>query len=295
MSRELPPLTALRSFEAAARHLSFTKAAQELHVTQAAISHQVKGLELYLGVKLFRRMTRRLLLTDEAQALLPVVQASFDNIAEAAERITESSQHGTLNVMLRPFFAARWLSHRLNRFWAKFPSITLRLHHSTATTDLHRADVDMAVRWGRGDWRGVEIEPLVAAKVTPVCGSGLLHGMRPLRSPSDLRHHTLLHEGGFDLWEKWLRGVGAKGVVASRGPVIDDTNVRIQAAIDGQGIALGPLALLKDDLATGRLVTPFDFALDDLAYYIVYPPDALEQPKVLAFRDWLLDEAARFA
>jgi len=293
MSRELPPLTALRAFEAAARHLSFTKAAHELHVTQAAISHQVKSLELHLGVKLFRRMTRRLLLTDEAQALLQVVQTSFDNIAAATRRLTEVSKHGTLDVMLRPFFAARWLSHRLNRFWVEFPNVTLRLHHSTDISDLNRANVDLAVRWGRGDWPDVEIEALVTAKVAPVCGPGLLHGRRPLRSPADLRHHTLLHEDGFDLWQKWLAGVGAREINASAGPIIDDTNVRIQAAMDGQGIALGPLGLLKDDLATGRLVAPFDYALDDLAYYIVYPRGALEQPKVLAFRNWLLDEANR--
>ncbi|MEM7403719.1 MAG: transcriptional regulator GcvA [Pseudomonadota bacterium] len=291
MSRELPPLTALRAFEAAARHLSFTKAAHELHVTQAAISHQVKGLEQHLGVKLFRRLTRRLLLTDEAQSLLPVVQQSFDNISAAAERLSAASRHGALDVMLRPFFAARWLSHRLNRFWAEYPGITLRLHHSTGAPDLARSEVDVAVRWGLGNWPQVECELLLPAKVAPVCGPSLLNGSKPLRKPNDLRHHTLLHEDDFDLWHKWLTDVGATGVNASQGPIIDDTNVRIQAAMDGQGLALAPLSLLRDDIATGRLVTPFDYALDDLAYFIVYPPGALEQPKVLAFRNWLLAEA----
>jgi LysR family transcriptional regulator, glycine cleavage system transcriptional activator len=291
MSRELPPLNALRAFEAAARHLSFTKAASELHVTQAAISHQVKGLETYLGVKLFRRLTRKLLLTDAAQTLLPAVQNSFDEIATASEALAEASYHGTLDVILRPFFAARWLSHRLNRFWAQHPTIKLRLQHTSEIRDLQRAEADVAVRWGRGDWSGVEIEPLLRVKVAPVCGPALLNGPIPLRTPHDLKHHTLLHEDNYGLWERWLHGIGANDVNASKGPVIDDTNVRIQAAMDGQGLALAPLALLKDDISTRRLVTPFDYAIDDMAYYIVYTPGALEQPKVRAFRDWLHSEA----
>lgn len=291
MSRELPPLNALRAFEAAARHLSFTKAATELHVTQAAISHQVKGLETHLGVKLFRRMTRKLLLTDAAQTLLPAVQRSFDEISAASLALAEASRHGTLDVMLRPFFAARWLSHRLNRFWAKHPTIQLRLHHTSELGELQHAEADVAVRWGRGDWAGVESEPLLRVKVAPVCGPTLLEGPVPLRTPHDLKHHTLLHEDDYVLWNRWLHGIGARDVHAHQGPVIDDTNVRIQAAMDGQGLALAPLALIKDDISTGRLITPFDFALDDMAYYIVYIPGALDQPKVRAFRDWLLSEA----
>lgn len=290
MARDLPSLTALRAFEAAARHLSFTRAAVELHVTQAAISHQVKSLEKRLGHRLFKRMTRRLMLTDEAQALLPVVQDSFDAIAGAVARLSESSRHGTLNVMLRPFFAARWLSHRLSRFWDLHPDIGLRLHHSGEAVDLAKASVDMAVRWGRGDWPNVECELLLPAKVAPLCTPGLLHGPAPLRRPADLRHHTLIHEEDFEPWRRWLELAGASEVDAQRGPIIDDTNVRIQAVIEGQGLALGALALLHDDLATGRLVAPFEQALDELAYYIVYPPGALAQPKVRAFRDWLLGE-----
>lgn len=292
MSRELPSLTALRAFEAAARHLSFTKAAAELHVTQAAISHQVKGLEQHLGVRLFRRLTRRLLLTDEAQTLLNVVQHSFDNIAGTVQQLSKQSTHGALDVVLRPFFAARWLSHRLSRFWVQHPEITLRLHHSSATEEFPGADVDLAVRWGDGNWSGVEVELLVPVKVAPVCSPVLLHEDAPLRSPADLRLHPLMHEENVDLWPLWFAGVGLPDLEVPPGPIIDDTNVRVQAAMDGQGFALAPLALLRDDIATGRLVTPFDYVLDHLGYYIVYPRGALAQPKVRIFRDWLLAEAS---
>jgi LysR family transcriptional regulator, glycine cleavage system transcriptional activator len=292
MARELPSLTALRAFEAAARHLSFTRAAEELHVTQAAISHQVKGLESHLGHRLFRRLTRRLLLTDEAQALLPVVQDSFDRIARAVEALADQSRDGPLDVMLRTFFAARWLSHRLSRFWALHPGIELRLHHSGKAVDFSKSSVDMAVRWGRGDWPGVECELLLAAKIAPLCSPSLLSDNAPLRVPTDLAHHTLMHEEDYDHWATWLELAGAGQVDARKGPIIDDTNVRIQAAIDGQGLTLAPLSLVSDDLATGRLVAPFEQSLDHLAYYIVYPNGALEQPKVRAFRDWLQSEVA---
>lgn len=293
MSRDLPSLTSLRAFEAAARHLSFTKAAAELHVTQAAISHQVKGLEQHLGVRLFRRLTRRLLLTDEAQTLLNVVQRSFDNIAGTVQQLSKQSSHGTLDVVLRPFFAARWLSQRLSRFWVQHPEITLRLHHSSATIDFPQADLDLAVRWGDGNWQGVEVELLVPAKIAPVCSPSVLEGDLPLRTPADLRHHSLMHDEHADLWPRWFAGVGLPDIDTPVGPVIDDTNVRIQAAIDGQGFTLAPLALLRDDIATGRLVTPFDYVLDHLGYYIVYPRGSLAQPKIRAFRDWLLAEASQ--
>jgi len=293
MARDLPPLNALRFFEAAARHLSFTRAAEELHVTQAAISHQMKALETHLGVRLFRRLPRRLLLTEEGQRLLPVVHDAFDRIAHTARRLAKEGESGPLIVMLRPYFAARWLSPRLSQFWERHPDIDLRLHHSIdPVVDFERERVDMAVRWGRGEWPGVEVELLLPVRVTPVCSPKLLRGPHPLRRPADLRHHTLLHEESYDLWAKWLAAAGVHDLEA-RGPIIDDTNVRTQAAIDGQGVTFGALSLLADDLATGRLVAPFPLTLDDLAYYIVYPPGALARPKVKVFRDWLLEEAAR--
>jgi len=290
---DLPPLNALRFFEAAARHLSFTRAAEELHVTQAAISHQIKALETRLGVQLFRRFPRRLLLSDEGQILLPAVQEGFGRIAEAAQRISTGAQGGALTVMMRPYFAAKWLSPRLTRFWERYPDIDLRLHHSPEpTVDVARHGADIAVRWGGGEWPGVDSELLLRVELTPVCSPLLLRGPRPLREPGDLRHHTLLHDENHVPWTRWLEAAGEHDVDPRRGPVIDDTSVRTQAAIDGHGVALGALPLIADDLATGRLVAPFELAIDDLAYYIVYPPGALTRPKVKAFRDWLVQEAA---
>jgi len=195
--------------------------------------------------------------------------------------------------VLRPFFAARWLSQRLSRFWVQHPEITLRLHHFSATVEFPGADVDLAVRWGDGNWSGVEVELLVPVNVAPVCSPALLHADRPLRSPADLRFHSLFHDENVDLWRLWFTGVGLPNLEVPLGPIIDDTNVRVQAAMDGQGFALAPLALLRDDIATGRLVTPFDYVLDHLGYYMVYPRGALAQPKVRIFRDWLLAEASQ--
>ena len=292
MLADLPPLNSLRFFEAAARHLSFTRAADELHVTQAAVSHHIKLLEQHFGVRLFRRLTRRLLLTDEGQTLLPVVQACFERLAASTKILAETQRGGPLTVMLRPFFAARWLAPRLSRFWQRHPDIDLLLHHSNELLGFDAESIDMAVRWSQGEWTDVENELLLNVAITPVCSPQLLSGPRPLRTVDSLRYHTLLHEQNYDTWKKWLKAAGARKVNARHGSIIDDSNVRIQAAIDGQGVAMGAPVLLDDDLATGRLVAPFELMLDDWAYYIIYPSGALSKTNVKAFRDWLLEEAA---
>ena len=289
----LPPLNALRFFEAAARHLSFTRAAQELQVTQAAVSQQIKTLETYLGVALFRRQPRRLLLSDEGQILLPEVQEAFLRLAQVSERLSGLRESGTLVVLVRPYFAARWLSPRLSRFWERHPNIDLRLHHSNDPAELSAGEFDVAVRWGRGDWPESN-ELLLPVEVTPVCSPQLTVGPNALRTPRDLPRHMLLHdsEDDLELWARWLALAGVHGVELRHGRIIDDTLVRTQAAIDGQGVTFGAIPLLADDLATGRLVAPFDLNLDDaFAYYIVYPPGAAEKPKVEVFIRWLLEEA----
>ncbi len=293
MAQRLPPLTALRAFEAGARHLSFTRAAQDLNVSQAAISHQVRALEEYLGVRLFRRFTRKLVLTDEGRRLYPVVSDAFERIARAVQDIGEQGAHRLLTVSLTPSFGSRWLVGRLGRFRQDHPEIDLRLHHSLDTADFITDDVDMAVRWGRGDWPGLAVELLKGDVLAPVCHPDLLQGPQALRAPRDLRHHTLLHEDDFDDWTQWLRSAGIDEVDPRRGPVMNDPSVLIQAALGGQGVALATLAFVAEDLAAGRLVKPFDLSLEtEFAYFIVYPPDAIEQPKVRAFRDFLLAEAA---
>jgi len=291
--RRLPPLNALRAFEAGARHLSFTKAAQELHVTQAAVSHQVRQLEEHLGVALFRRYTRRLALTEEGRALLPAVGEAFDRIDQAVRDLGEGSGNRLLTVSLTHSFAGKWLVPRLGRFRQQHPEVDLRLHHSAQPADFTRDDVDLAVRWGRGGWPNLGIDFLKAEAISPVCSPKLLEGPHPLRKPADLRHHSLLHDYDYDDWFAWLRAAGVQDVEAYRGPILDETNVLIQAALEGQGVALTDLALVADDLAAGRLVRPFDLTLaSDYGYYIVYPSGALKRPKVKAFRDFLLAEAA---
>ncbi len=293
MARRLPPLNALRAFEAGARHLSFTKAAEELHVTQAAVSHQVKLLERDLGVTLFRRMTRKLVLTGEGRTLLGVAEAALDAIAGAAEALRADTAGGTLTLSLTPTFGVQWLSPRLGRFWTAHPEIELRLQHSIHLVDFARDEVDAAVRWGGGAWPGVDAVYLMRAGLVPVCSPALCEGPHALKVPDDLRHHTLLHERDYVEWAQWLAVAGARQVEARRGPIIDNPTVVLQAVIDGQGVALVSDSILRGDLEAGRLVKPFDVDLDaDNAYYLVAPPKAFERPNVIAFRDFLLAELA---
>ena len=296
MARRLPSLNALRAFEAGARHLSFTHAAEELAVTQAAISHQVKALEADLGVPLFRRYTRRLALTEAGRHLQPAVSEAFARIAQAVGELRRDGGERLLTVSLTPSFAAKWLVRRLNRFRQAHPDIDLRLLHSDDVVDFARDEVDLAVRWGRGGWSGVESELLRSEVVMPVCSPALRDGeggLPPLRRPDDLRHHTLIHDYDHKDWLDWLRAAGVEHPEARRGPLLDESSIVIQAAIEGQGVALCDYTLLRDDLDAGRLVLPFEIVLPgDYAHYIVTPPGALKRPKVKAFRDFLLAEAA---
>ena len=293
MARRLPPLNALRAFDAGARHLSFTKAAEELFVTQAAVSHQVKLLERDLGVALFRRMTRKLALTAEGRRLLGPVGAALDSLAEVAEALRAGVGGGALTLSLTPTFGVQWLAPRLGRFWSAHPEIELRLLHSIHLVDFARDEVDAAVRWGGGVWPGVEAVYLMRAGLVPVCSPALRQGPTALKVPGDLRHHVLLHERDYVAWAQWLAVAGAREVEARRGPIIDDPTVVLQAAIGGQGVALVSASIIRGELESGRLVKPFDVDLDaDNAYYLVAPPRAFEHPNVQAFRDFLLAEIA---
>jgi LysR family glycine cleavage system transcriptional activator len=294
VSRQLPPLNALRAFEAAARHLSFTRAAEELHVTQAAVSHQVKALEQRLGVMLFRRLNRALMLTDPGQAYLPAIRDAFDAIAQATRRLKAQEAAGSLTVSTMDSFAAKWLVPRLGRFRAKQPDIDVRISTSDRLVDFAHEDVDLAIRCGRGDYPGLQVARLLTEDIFPVCSPALVDGDPPLRAPEDLRHHTLLHDNMRQDWRMWLMAAGLDDVDPTRGPAFSLSSLVVQAAVDGQGVALGRGALVGDDLAAGRLVRPFTGSLPaDFAYYIVYPEVAARQPKIVAFRDWLFDEARR--
>ena len=291
MRRDLPPLNALRAFEAAARLLSFTRAADELAVTQAAISHQVKSLEEWLGVLLFQRLPRRLALTDSGRELLETIRDAFDRIEVGVARARRNDGGGPLTVTVVPSFAAKWLVPRLGRFQAQHPDIEVRI---AADTRLTRFDdgVDVAIRAGRGHWPDLVCERLMSEELYPVCSPRLLAGPVRLVEPDDLRHHTLLHDDFEHDWRMWLQAAGVSGVDWRRGPRFSDSSMVVQAAVEGQGIALARSALAQEDLKAGRLVRPFRIDLaSDLAYYIVCPPSHIGRQKVRAFRDWLMKEA----
>ncbi len=300
MSRRLPPLNALRVFEAAARHLSFTKAAEELNVTQAAISHQVKLLEDVLGVTLFRRLNRRLVLTEAGQAYLPPLRDAFDQMAAATRRVTQKGDSRMLRVSTLQSFAARFLMPRMPRFRAKHPEIELMISATHQLVDFRRDDVDVGIRVGRGEYPGLHVTKLMDDYIFPVCAPALLQGAHPLRSAADLKHHTLLHDMSDAVeeetltWRAWLRQAGVEDVDHTRGPGFSDSAMTIQAAIAGHGVALGRRALAAEELAAGHLVQPFALEIKNrYSYYLVCAAANAGQPKQRAFRAWILEEVAR--
>jgi len=291
MARTLPPLGALRAFEAAARHLSFTRAGAELHVTQAAISHRVKALEDWLGLPLFRRLHRALRLTEEGQAYLPAVRDALDTLSVATERLRGGEESRILTVTTTDSFAAAWLMPRLKRFRAAHRDLDLRLQTADELVDFTRADVDLAVRYGRRRWPGLHVTRLLSEDIFPVCSPALC-ARHPLRTPADLAHHILLHDDMTITWEVWLRAAGITGIEARRGPFFQSSYLVMNAALAGDGVALGRSALVADALAEGRLIRPFTVSLPaDYAYYVVSPEATADRPKIRAFREWILAEA----
>lgn len=290
MARRLPPLNSLKCFEAAGRLLSFTAAAKELNVTQAAISHQIKLIEEYLGLSLFDRYPRRLALTEPGKSLLPEVTEAFDRVSTAIAALGQERFSSQISVRLGPSFAARWLSPRLKYFWLQYPEIDLCLFHvANAPTDFAREDIDIAVTYGNGSWPGVVADKLLSLDFFPVCSPGFMHTDKPLTKLENLRYYTLLHDAEYTCWHDWLELAGVDDIKAETGNIIDDTNVLIQAAVDGQGIALGSSAFVQDLLDSGRLVKPFDITLqNEFAYYVVCPESHLKNPAVRAFKEWLL-------
>ena len=302
MSRRIAPLNALRAFEAAARHLSFTKAAEELHVTPAAISHQIKALEEHCGAPLFRRLTRSLLLTDQGQAALPVLREGFDMLAAASLQLSRARDDNVLTVSAAPSIAGKWLVSRLERFRQRHPDIDVRLDATNRVTDFDRDGVDLVIRYGGGNYPGLHVESLLSTSVFPVCSPELLENGPPLNVPDDLVHHTLLHvdwtsqNATWPSWRMWLLAAGVKGVDVERGPRFNDAGLVMQTAIAGQGVALATDVLAIDDLAAGRVVRLFEICVPvDFGYHIVIPRERAKIPKVAAFTAWLQEEAALMA
>ncbi|TQV78968.1 transcriptional regulator GcvA [Denitrobaculum tricleocarpae] len=302
MVRKLPPLNALRAFEAAARHLSFTKAAEELFVTQAAVSHQIKTLEAHLGIQLFRRLNRRLLLTEAGQDYFPVLRDALDMMNRATQRLRSQDSSGNLKVSALPSFAAKWLLPRLPRFTEKNPTIDVLISANDQIVDFDQDDFDLAIRYGSGNYPGLRVDRMMGDRIFPVCSPRLLEGDKPLQAPDDLSRHVLLHDdmartdASANDWQGWLRAAGITTVDPDRGPAYSHSSMVIQAAIEGHGIALGRTSLIGDDVAAGRLVCPFGPVIPGpFTYYLVGPEETADQPKIQAFKTWIQQEVAAFS
>src|SRR5215475_8935304 len=295
MIARLPSLNGLRAFEAAARHLSFTQAASELNVTQTAISHQIRRLEEELGIRLFIRKNRALALTPKARDYLPGVRAAFNDLRLATDRLLRKDDDHVLTVSTLASLAAKWLLPRLSAFQEAHPGIDVRITTSSALVDFRGGDVDAAIRYGRGRWPDLRADWLMRDELFPVCSPSLLKGSRPLKSPQDLAHQTLLHtSGGYDDdWRLWLTAAGLPTDISEQpGLSFDLIFMTVQAAIDGIGVAMGRPSYVQDDIAKGRLVVPFKIALPaDAGFYLVSPEGAAEPPKLKAFRQWLIASA----
>lgn len=291
----LPSLNGLRAFEAAARHRSFTRAADELNVTQTAVSHLIRRLEEQLGITLFVRRNRALALTPEAQAYLPAVATAFDDLRRATARLRRPERDGVLTVSTTASLAAKWLVHRVAAFQEAHPGIEVRITTSAHLVDFAREEVDLAVRYGRGNWPGLRTDWLMAEDMFPVCSPALQSGDHPLRCPEDLAHHTLLHATvSREDWQLWLTAAGQPVALATRrGLSFDQSFMAIQAAVEGLGVALGRSRFVEADIAAGRLVVPFDVVLPaDAGFYIVAPEAEADTPKIALFRDWLIGSVA---
>ena len=295
--RRLPPLNALRAFEAAARHMNFSRAAEELSVTPGAVSQQIQNLEDYIGAPLFKRTPKGLLLTDAAQTALPALREAFDRLAEAASLLTAAEDGRRLTVSVAPSFAAKWLVPRLGRFEAAHPEVDVWVSAGLELVDFTGGEVDLAIRYGSGRYPGLEVTRLLGETVSPVVSPKLLEAT-PLHDLADLSHQILLHDGSPDAddscpdWAMWLAARGVKGVDGARGPRFNQSSLVIEAAVNGRGVALAKRTLAQADLDAGRLVQPFDISTAvDFAYYVVHPKAKGRLAQVRAFVAWILAEA----
>jgi LysR family glycine cleavage system transcriptional activator len=291
MPRRLPPLNALPSFEAVSRHLSFSRAADELRVTHGAVSRAVRNLEDRLGVQLMIRASRSVRLTPIGASFAAEIREILEHLAAATSAATGQSS-GIVSVSTIDSFAARWLMPRLSRFRRVHGDIDVRVATSERLADFVSDGIDIAIRCGGGQYPGLSAELLMKEDHFPVCSPTLLKGRYPLHRPADLARHTLLHDVFTVDWTMWLRSAGIDTIDPHRGPTFLSSDHAIQAAVRGEGVVLGRSALVADELAAGRLMRPFELSLPaGFAYYVVYPQRALRRPSVKAFRDWLVAEA----
>lgn len=293
-------LNALRALEASARHQSFSAAANELNVTPAAVGQLVRTLEDWLGTPLFHRSSSgrvRLVATEAAERALPDIRAGFDRLTLGLEKLKEGSISGVLTVTVSPAFAAKWLLPRIDSFHSAWPDTDVRLDTNLRAVDFVSQRIDIGVRYGAGEWAGLVAEKLMEEEVYPVCSPSLLGKFSKLQNLGSLTKQTLIHDlsmdshTGFPTWETWLKKAGLAEVSTSRGMKINNSAAVLQAAIDGQGIALARSVMARDDVAAGRLVRLFpEIKFESaLAYYVVYRQECANLPRLKAFRDWLFE------
>ncbi|OYW81633.1 MAG: LysR family transcriptional regulator [Asticcacaulis sp. 32-58-5] len=299
MSRDrLPPLSALRVFEAAARHESFKHAAEELFVTPGAVSQQIRLLEDHVGVELFVRDGRRVVLSDAGKASALILKEAFEKMFEATRLMKQVQQKGRVTISVAPSFAAKWLMPRLSDFNAQNPDVDVWVSADMTTTDFATSDVDLAIRYGHGNYQGVNVEHLLEEGVLPVC-SPLLYDAAPIRKPEDLSNHVLLHDVGFETdptcpdWPMWFKAHKVEGVDASRGPRFNQSHMVIEAAVAGRGVALAKRTIAEADLKAGRLQALFgeDFSPISYGYYLVWPQSREPSQAQTRFMDWLRAQA----
>lgn len=295
MARRLPPLNALRAFEAVSRHLSITGAAEELGVTPGAVSQSVKALEEYLGRPLMSRTPRGLVLSEAAEAALPALREGFDRLEEGARRLTGPERGGRLTVSVAPSFAAKWLAPRLADFSTAFPDLDVQIHASMGLANFEAEGVDLAIRYGGGKWPGHEAKLLLREEVTPVCAP---ETAKAIRAPADLAKLSLIHDDSSLAdescpdWAMWLKAAGVNDIDASRGPRFNQSNLALESAMSGRGVALAKRALAQADLDSGRLVAPFQVTTPiEFAYYIVHPPGRARSRAARRFIEWALAQA----
>ena len=293
------PLNALRAFEATARHMSFKQAAEELHVTPAALSYQIRTLEDLLDVKLFERMNRKIAMTDAGARLYPGTHDGFQRLTEAVAQATPDHDDGVLVISAGPAFSAKWLAPRLSRFLEQHPDIDPRISANLRISDFNNEQIDVAVRFGAGEYPDLDAIELMTEHVTPMCSPDLLSGDKPLREPQDLASLTLIHDDSLKPlpdapdWRAWLEEADIRGIDSERGLRFNHADHALDAAIEGAGVVMGRTVLGSRDLRLGRLVRPFDLALPvGYSFYLVSPRTKTPRRNVTAFRSWVLQEIA---
>lgn len=290
--KRLPPLNSLKCFESAARHGSFNKAAQELNVTPSAISHQIKGLESFLGIELFRRTKRKVVLTEAGESYIKPIKKIFQQLEQATADL-ETAQHvGSLKLAVAPSFLTRWLMPRMERFQSRYPEIEIEIRSSMGLIDFSMGDIDMAVYFGNGEWDGIEAHYLRPIRLAPVCSPRLIKPEQPINVPEDMRFYPLLHVSKrSDEWNDWLVQNGLDPKVFRRGLMFSSGSLTAGAAAQGLGIALADISLVTPEIESGHLQVLFDKQLEtNRSFYLVFEKERAFTPAMTAFKEWIIEE-----